>query len=510
VTSADDNHVGTETAAYDEAVDGRALAHDALADVSLGGSSAFPLDVPIEPDGAGRQFKATTKIRADPAPTGRTPTPPAPSTTGPGPTVPAATAATESATPARHGWRRVAIDTRPLRHPAYRRMFVGSATSFFGTQLTAVAVPVQMYAMTKSNAWVGVLGVAGLIPLLIFSLWGGALADRLDRRRLLLVSSTVMWLVTLSLLAQAVLKINSPWLLLGLVAVQSAAVAVTMPTRSAIIPRIVPAAEMAQANTLNFTMSNVATVAGPLLAGVLIGTGGGVFWAYAADALTFTVALWAALRLPAMPPVGEVSEKRGGWSDVLFGLRYLGTTPVLLLSFAVDIAAMALALPRALFPAAADNEFHGGVGWLFSAIAIGAVVAGVSSGWVARVRHQGIALICAVVAWGIAVAAAGLAHQLWLAVILLAVGGAADLVSSVYRQTMLLTYAPDELRGRLQGVFTAVVAGGPRLGDLRAGLTASAVGTTTAWVGGGIAASIVAILIGLSFPALRRYTSTNR
>jgi len=418
------------------------------------------------------------------------------------------TSAAESAH--RTGWRRVAIDTRPLRHPAYRRMFIGSATSFFGTQLTAVAVPVQMYAMTRSNAWVGVLGIAGLVPLLIFALWGGALADRLDRRRLLLVSSTLMWLVTLSLLVQAIAKVNSPWLLLGLVALQSAAVAVTMPTRSAIIPRIVPANEMAQANTLNFTMSNVATVAGPLVAGVLIGTGSGIFWAYAVDAATFTVALWAALRLPAMPPVAGASRSRGGWSDVIFGLRYLATTPVLLLSFAVDIVAMALALPRALFPAVADNEFHGGVGWLFSAIAIGSVVAGVSSGWVARIRRQGLALICAVVVWGVAVAIAGLSHHLWLAIVMLAVGGAADLVSSVYRQTMLLTYAPDELRGRLQGVFTAVVAGGPRLGDLRAGLTASAVGTTSAWVGGGIAASVVAILLGIFFPALRRYTARTR
>ncbi|HEY7176243.1 MAG TPA: MFS transporter [Micromonosporaceae bacterium] len=401
----------------------------------------------------------------------------------------------------------MAIDTRPLRHETYRRMFIGSATSFFGTQLTAVAVPVQMYAMTRSNAWVGVLGIVGLGPLLIFALWGGALADRLDRRRVLLASSMLMWIVTLALLVQAVLKVDNAWLLLGLVAVQSGAVAVTMPTRSAIIPRIVPANELAQANALNFTMSNVATVAGPLVAGVLIGSGSGVSWAYAVDAITFTVALWAALRLPAMPPVGDVSPDRGGWSDVIFGLRYLATTPVLLLSFAVDIAAMALALPRALFPAVAANEFHGGVGWLFSAVAIGSVIAGVSSGWVARVKKQGIALICAVVAWGIAIALAGLAHHLWLAVVFIAVGGAADLVSSVYRQTMLLTYAPDELQGRLQGVFTAVVAGGPRLGDLRAGLTASAFGTTTAWVGGGIAASVVAIMIGVAFPALRRYTS---
>jgi len=311
LSSADDSDVGTGTAPYDQAVDGRAVAHDALADVSLGGSSAFPVDVlgdATAPDGGVAQRDTATKIQTRFVPSARSQTPPTAGTATAG----AATAGSPPA--ARHGWRRVAIDTRPLRHPAYRRMFVGSATSFFGTQLTAVAVPVQMYAMTKSNAWVGILGVGGLVPLLIFSLWGGALADRLDRRRLLLVSSTLMWLVTLSLLAQAVLKVNSPWLLLGLVAVQSAAVAVTMPTRSAIIPRIVPADEMAQANTLNFTMSNVATVAGPLLAGILIGGGGGVFWAYAADAMTFTVALWAALRLPAMPPVGEVSDKRGGWS----------------------------------------------------------------------------------------------------------------------------------------------------------------------------------------------------
>lgn len=404
------------------------------------------------------------------------------------------------------GWRRVAIDTRPLRHPAYRRMFIGSATSFFGSQFTAVAVPVQMYALTGSNGWVGLLGVAGLVPLLVFALWGGALADLLDRRRLLLVSSSVMWTVTLALAIQSFLRVDSPGLLLALVAFQSAAVAVSMPTRSAIIARIVPAGELAQANTLNFTMSNAATVAGPLVAGLIIAKAD-ISWAYVVDALTFTVAMWAALRLPALPPARGREARSSGWADVIFGLRYLATTPVLLLSFAVDIVAMVLAMPRALFPATADTYFggKGAVGLLYAAIAIGSVAAGVTSGWVARVRRQGVALIIAVIAWGIAVAAAGLAHHLWLAVILLAVGGAADLVSAVYRQTMLQTYAPDELRGRMQGVFTAVVAGGPRLGDLRAGFTADKWGTTASWVGGGIAASIVAVLLGVAFPALRRY-----
>ncbi|GAA5197829.1 MFS transporter [Rugosimonospora acidiphila] len=405
------------------------------------------------------------------------------------------------------GWRRFAIDIRPLRHPAYRRVFIGNATSFFGTQFTAVAVPVQMYALTKSTLWVGYLGLAGLIPLLIFALWGGALADAVDRRRLLFVSSVLMWICTLGLLVQAVLGVGSGTLLLVLVAAQSAAVAVSSPTRSAIIPRIVDKDEVPQANTLNYTASTAASVAGPLVAAVLIEYN--VAWAYGVDALTFTVALWAAFRLPTLAPTedgGVVS--RGRLSDVMFGLRYLAKTPVLLMSFAVDIVAMVLAQPRALFPAISAQRFHGGgIGWLYASIALGSVIAGLTSGWVARVRRQGIALVFAVVVWGLAVAAAGLAHSLWLCVLLLAVGGAADLVSAIYRQTMLQTYAPDQLRGRMQGVFTAVVVGGPRLGDLRAGATAVPLGLGAAWVGGGLACSVVAIVLAVVFPSLLRYVA---
>lgn len=420
----------------------------------------------------------------------------------------------EEEPPARTGWRRHAIDTKPLRHPAYRRVFVGNAMSFFGTQFTAVAVPVQMYALTHSTFWVGLLGLAGLVPLLVFALWGGALADVLDRRKLLLVSSSLMWLMTLALLVQAVLRLDSAVLLLVLVALQSAAVAVSMPTRSAIIPRIVDRDEVAQANTLGYTASTAASVLGPLVAGVIV-SGHSVAWAYLVDALSFTVALWATLRLPPLPPEHNCTEtgtRRGGLADVVFGLRYLAGTPVLLLSFAVDIAAMVLAMPRALFPAAAQGQFRGApnaVGWLFAAIALGSVVAGLTSGWIARVRRQGVALVIAVVAWGLAVAAAGWAHNLWLAVLFLAVGGAADLVSAVYRQTILQTYAPDELRGRMQGVFTAVVAGGPRLGDLRAGAMAApalGLGVAGSWIIGGIAASAVAVLLAVLFPALLRYT----
>ncbi len=456
---------------------------------------------------AGREAGPVTSVDEieDPAPT-----PPAPDASAP--TAPARDASKPAAPPPPAGWRRFAIDPRPLRHPAYRRVFVGNAASFFGTQFTAVAVPVQMYALTHSTLWVGLLGLAGLGPLLVFALWGGALADALDRRRLLLVSSTLMWLMTLGLLLQALLRLGSPGLLLVLVAVQSAAVAVAMPTRSAIIPRLVEEDEVAQANTLGYTASTAASVFGPLVAGVIV-SGHDVAWAYAVDALSFTVALWATLRLPALPPAhSNGAGRRGGWADVAFGLRYLTRTPVLLLSFAVDIAAMVLAMPRALFPAAADGRFAGApnaVGLLFAAIALGSVLAGLTSGWIARVRRQGVALVLAVVAWGLAVAASGWVHSLWLAVAFLALGGAADLISAVYRQTILQTYAPDELRGRMQGVFTAVVAGGPRLGDLRAGAMAAPVlglGVAGSWVIGGIAASVVALVLAVCFPALLRYT----
>ncbi|HEX6501535.1 MAG TPA: MFS transporter [Micromonosporaceae bacterium] len=403
-------------------------------------------------------------------------------------------------------WRRVAIDTAPLRHAAYRRLFVGNVVSGFGYQFTAVAVPVQVYALTNSSLWVGFLGLASLVPLLVFAVWGGAVADAVDRRRLLLGSSVLMWLSTLGLLAQAVLRVDSAGLILALVAVQATAFAISTPTRSAIVPRLVPPEELAAANTVNYTMFNAATVAGPLGAGLVLASFP-VGTAYAIDAVLFTVALWAALRLPALPPL-TVNAAGSRLRDVVDGLRYLATTPVLLLSFAIDIAAMVLALPRALFPQVAAERFGGNhaIGWLYAAIALGSVVAGVTSGWIGRVRRQGLALIVAVVGWGLAVAGAGMASSLWACVLLLAVGGAADLVSAVYRQTMLQTYAPDELRGRMQGVYTAVVAGGPRLGDLRAGGMAVVVGPTVAWVSGGIAAAVVAVILAVAFPALRRYT----
>lgn len=404
--------------------------------------------------------------------------------------------------------RRAAIDTRPLRHPAYRRLWMGQAVSWTGFQLTSIAISVQVYDLTRSSLWVGLLGPANLVPLIVFGLWGGAVADVMDRRRLLIAGSLVTWAATLGLLAQALLGVRSVMLIIGLVVVQSVGFAVTSPTRGAVVPRLVPITLVPAANTLNFTASQVATFLGPMMAGVVIGHGGYAA-AYGIDATLFTVGLYAAVRLPALPPLGGEGETaRAGLRSVAEGLRFLATRPVLLMSFAVDIIAMGVALPRALFPEIAVTRFGGeeAVGWLVAAIAVGGVVGGLMSGWVGRIRRQGVALIAAIVVWGLAVAASGLAGALWLALFFLALGGAADLVSSVFRQTILQVYAPDEMRGRLQGVFTVVVAGGPRLGDLRAGGVAAMAGATASWVGGGLACAVLVVLAGLAVPSLRRYT----
>jgi MFS family permease len=405
------------------------------------------------------------------------------------------------------------MDLRPLRVVAYRRMWVGNGVSFFGFQFTAVAVPVQMFSVTHSSAWVGLLGVAGLIPLLIFGLWGGAAADVVDRRKLLLASSILAWVSTLGLLIQALLGMRSGYVLLALTALQSAGFAVSSPTRQAIIPRLVPSRLVPAANTLNYTTSTAGGVVGPLAAGLIFGlvsTGAGVTVAYLVDAALFTISFWATWKLPSIPPVEHepgAPRPSAGLRGISDGLRFLVTQPVLLLSFAVDIIAMVFAMPRALFPEVAADRFGGPsvVGWLFSAIAIGSVVGGLFSGWIGRVKRQGLALIIAVICWGVAIGLSGLAHQLWLALLLLGVGGAADLVSAVYRQSMLQVFAPDRMRGRLQGVFTVVVAGGPRLGDLRAGATASVTSITASWAGGGFVAAGLAIVLAGVFPALLRY-----
>jgi MFS family permease len=408
----------------------------------------------------------------------------------------------ESARRLRSVLARHAIDTRPLALPAFRRLFLGEGTASVGSMLTQVAVPVQVYAISRSSLWVGMVGLAGLLPLIAFGLYGGAIADAVDRRLLYLWSSVGTWLVTLALLVQTLLGLGSVALILGLVAVQAAGFAISDSTRGAIIPRIVAPDLIPAANALNYTIGTIGGVLGPLVAGVLVTLPHGFGYAYGTDALLFTTALYSALRLPGMRPTG--SGARLGLRAVADGLAFIAGRPVLIMSFVVDICAMVLAMPRSLFPAVAEERFHGpiGLGLLYAAIPIGSVVAGLASGWIGRVRRQGVALTIAVIGWGAAVAVSGLAHQLWLMALLLAVAGAADLVSAVLRQSIMQTYAPDQLRGRMQGVYTVVVSGGPRLGDLRAGGMATALSASLSWTAGGIACVVI---VAIAAPLVRPF-----
>jgi MFS family permease len=401
--------------------------------------------------------------------------------------------------------RRVVADTRPLAIPAFRRTFLGQSTAVIGMTVTAVAVPVQLYALTRSSLIVGLAGLVGLVPIIVFGLYGGAVADAVDRRKLSLLSSALTWAVTLVLVAQSVLDVRSPELILVLVAVQSGGFAVSASVRGAIVPLLVPVEHVPAANALIYTASTLGQVLGPLVAGALVGLPGGFGYAYTADAVLFTAALYAAFRLPPLPSAAPAG--RPGLRSVVEGLRFLGGNPVLLMSFAVDIAAMVLAMPEALFPQAAATRFDGGVGLLYSAIALGSILAGLCSGWIGRVRRQGVALTCAVLGWAAAIALAGLVESLWAAVLLLVLAGAADLISAVYRQTILQTSVPDRLRGRLQGVYTVVVSGGPRLGDLRAGAMAAATTLTIAWSGPAIGCVVLVIVAAVSVRPFWRYDS---
>ena len=405
--------------------------------------------------------------------------------------------------------KRHLVDVRPLAVPAYRRLWSGQAISNVGLGVTVVAVSQQVWELTDSSFWVGMLGLANLVPLLLFGLWGGAVADAVDRRKALIIGSLVSWGSTLFILVQAVLGLDNVYLLLAAAAISATGVAVTSPTRGAIIPRLLPVELVPAANTLNTLVFGLGAVIGPMIAGVMLAWNGFAM-AYGLDAVLFTAGLYAAVRLPKLAPAGEVRPP--GWRSVIEGLRYIATGPVLLMSFVVDIIAMTFAMPRALIPQAVAERFDGSaiaLGWLSAAMAIGAVLGALMSGWMSRVRRQGLALTVTIAMWGLSVAASGLAHQLWLMVMLLAVGGAADLVSSVWRQSILQLYAPDEMRGRMQGAFMVVVAGGPRIGDLRAGVTASAFGLTGAWVGGGIACAVVVVIVGLSVTRFRTYQAVH-
>jgi MFS family permease len=408
-------------------------------------------------------------------------------------------------------------DTRPLQDRHFRRLWTANIVTVVGAQLTVVAVPAQIYALTGSSAYVGLTGVFGLVPLVVFGLWGGALADVIDRRTLLVITTAGLIGTSALFWLQAVTGGGNVWVLLSLFSVQQAFFAINQPTRSAVLPRLLPAELLPAANSLNMTVMSAGAIGGPLIAGMLIPVLG-FSWLYLVDTITLVPTLFAVLSLPPLPIEGATGSL--GVRAVVDGLVYLKDQPVLLMSFLVDIIAMVFGMPRALFPEIAHLDFGGPDGGglafalLFAGIPTGAVLGGVFSGWVSRIERQGVAVLASIVVWGLSMTGFGVAvvfadtwryPMLVVAFLMLALGGAADMTSAAFRTSMLQSAASDAVRGRLQGVFTVVVAGGPRVADVLHGAVAAGIGAAATAAGGGVLVIVLTGLAAAAFPAFWRY-----
>lgn len=397
-------------------------------------------------------------------------------------------------------------DTRPLRVPEFRRLWSAWSIANIGQQMTSVAVALQVWHLTHSPLALGLIGVCQFVPLVLLGLYGGALSDAHDRRKVGLLASMGLMVCSSTLLAQAVLDVRRVLVLYVVVALQSASFALGNPARQAMIPRLIGRDLLPAANALGMVSFNAGMTVGPLIAGALLATTDQVSLVYAADVIAFTAVLYATWRLPAMPPMSRTANGRVGMASIIEGLSFLKGRVNLQASLLIDVIAMVLGMPRALFPAIAEDWYaHGAndarvsalVGMLTAAPAVGAIAAGLLSGPLQRVHRHGRAVAVSVAVWGLAIAGFGWVRWLPAALILLAVAGAADTVSAVFRSTMLQSAAPDEFRGRLQGVFTVVVAGGPRLGDLEAGAVATAVGLGFSVVSGGLGCVLLATALVL-------------
>ena len=419
--------------------------------------------------------------------------------------------------------RRRFVDLSPLRdYPAFRWLFLGTSISGIGTWVTSVAVGLFIYDITGDTFAVALVGGISLVPMIVAGLWGGMLADAFDRRRVLILSSVVAWvsivgIVVLAAVDGAVAGRPPVWPLYVLTTLNAVAATISSATRSSVTPRIVPEDVVSRANALNGIAFGLQLTIGPALAGVLVATIGFPL-TFAVDAVLFTAGFLGILGLPRMPPLSHTAKP--GWQSLKDGIRFLTTAPNIRMSFIVDIIAMSLGRPYVLLPAIGATVLGGGsvtVGVLTAATAFGTFLTGLFSGPVAHVHRYGVAIGRAIMLFGaftalfglvIAVAATGWFGPvgaewdqvnlplLLLAAVALAGTGASDEVSAIFRSTMLLTAAPDEMRGRLQGIFIVVVTGGPRIGDLIAGGLAV---LTTVWfppVAGGLAIiALIAILL---------------
>jgi MFS family permease len=403
--------------------------------------------------------------------------------------------------------RGLAVDVGPLRASRdFRLLWGGLLVSETGHQFTIVATFIQVRLLTHSTLAVGAIGLVGLIALAVGTLLGGQVLDVVDRRRLLIAAQFAYMTAAGVLLLGALAGTPPVWVVYAGVALLSATSAIDGPARTAMTPRLVGRDLVAAAAALNQIVWQASSLVGPALAGVVIARLG-LAWAYGIDLVTYGAMLAAAVAIAPVPPE-RAPDAKTGWAAVREGFGYLRGRPVLSSTFLVDIIAMVFGMPRALFPFLAANRFHAGAtvtGLLFTAPAVGALLGALTSGWVNRIRHQGAAVLWSVATWGLGITAFGLVDSLWAALVLLAIAGGADVISAVFRNTILQLSVPDALRGRLSGIHILVVTGGPRLGDLEAGVVASAFSPTFSVVSGGVLCVAGTAALAFLVPAFRNY-----
>jgi MFS family permease len=396
------------------------------------------------------------------------------------------------------------LDVAPLRrHREYRLLFTGMGVSLFGSMLTYVAIPFQVYELTGSSLMVGLVSLAELVPLLVMPFVGGALADAGDRRRLVWLSELGLAVGAAILLVNALLPTPQLAVLFVVAAAMAALDGIQRPSLDALTPRLVSRDELPAASALDSLRMNVGTIGGPAIAGLLIATIG-LPATYGLDIATFLFSLGALAMMRAVPP--PANAERPSIRGILDGIRYARGRQELVGTYAVDIVAMFFGMPMALYPAFA-TEFGGpGVlGLLYAAPSVGALAATLTSGWVSRVRRHGMAVIVAATCWGIGITAFGLAPSLPIALAALAFAGGADMVSGIFRGTIWNQTIPDHLRGRLAGIEQVSYTSGPLLGNVESGVAAALFGVRGSIVSGGVLCVVGVIATAALLPLFRAY-----
>ncbi|MFH8684949.1 MFS transporter [Streptomyces lydicus] len=397
-------------------------------------------------------------------------------------------------------------DPAPWRSsPDFRLMWCAGALTVFGSFLTFVALPLQLKELTGSTLAVGALGAVELVPLIVFGLYGGALADAMDRRRLILWTEAALGAVSVVLLLNSLLPHPLVWPLYATAAVSSALTGLQRPALDAIVPRIVPHDQLAAAAALNALRRQIGAVAGPALAGGLLAYAGPT-WAYAIDAATYGISVLLTVQLAPQPAAHEAVKP--SLRGIAEGARYAWSRKELLGTYAIDLTAMLFAFPLAVFPFLAD-DLHApwALGLMYATLPAGSLVVSLTGGWTSRVHRQGRAIALAAAGWGLAITAAGLLHDVWLVLLCLTLAGSCDMISGIFRSALWNQTIPDELRGRLAGIELLSYAAGPQLGQVRVGGMAALTGVRAAVSAGGLLCFAGVALLALGLPKLMAYDS---